>query len=161
MFCLKAFVVLQSCLSYAAFAASVNSCPGYTASKVAHTSSGLTATLKLAGKACNAYGTDLKELRLKVEYETGQSYNAPSHNLSHRISQILDFMSRSTIRRCKFTKSLSLSCRDQHPKGRMVNPQRSSSRGLRIHSLSPSLGVQKPFSTHLDRNSSLNRNTCD
>ena len=47
------------------------SCPGYTASNVKTTSSGLTANLKLAGKACNVYGTDLTDLALSVVYETG------------------------------------------------------------------------------------------
>jgi alpha-glucosidase len=46
-------------------------CPGYKASNVQTTSSGLTADLTLAGTACNAYGTDLKDLVLQVTYEEG------------------------------------------------------------------------------------------
>ena len=49
----------------------LDSCPGYKASNVKTTSSGLTANLKLAGKACNVYGTDLTDLALSVVYETG------------------------------------------------------------------------------------------
>ena len=49
------------------------SCPGYTASNVVSTGSGLKADLKLAGEACNAYGTDLKELTLEVSYDTGMT----------------------------------------------------------------------------------------
>lgn len=48
-------------------------CPGYKASHVKTSSSGLTAELTLAGPACNVYGTDLKDLRLEVVYETGKS----------------------------------------------------------------------------------------
>lgn len=48
------------------------SCPGYKASNVKTTSSSLTADLSLAGKACNAYGDDLKNLKLSVVYETGK-----------------------------------------------------------------------------------------
>jgi alpha-glucosidase len=44
-------------------------CPGYTASDLQHDDRGLTATLTLAGKPCNVYGTDVQELDLKVEYQ--------------------------------------------------------------------------------------------
>lgn len=46
-------------------------CPGYTASNVVQTDSGLTASLSLAGDACNLYGYDLPDLTLLVEYQTG------------------------------------------------------------------------------------------
>ena len=46
-------------------------CPGYKASNVKTSSSGLTADLSLAGKACNVYGDDLTSLTLEVVYETG------------------------------------------------------------------------------------------
>ncbi|KAJ5928667.1 Glycoside hydrolase family 31 [Penicillium verhagenii] len=45
-----------------------SACPGYKASDVHQDSNGLTATLKLAGKACNAYGTDVDLLDLSVKY---------------------------------------------------------------------------------------------
>ncbi len=48
------------------------SCPGYKASNVKTSDPGLTADLNLAGKACNVYGDDLKNLRLDVTYETGE-----------------------------------------------------------------------------------------
>ena len=44
-------------------------CPGYTASNVQQTASGFTASLALAGKACNVYGTDIDALNLTVEYQ--------------------------------------------------------------------------------------------
>jgi N-terminal barrel of NtMGAM and CtMGAM, maltase-glucoamylase len=46
-----------------------NDCPGYTASNVQQSSTGLTADLQLAGPACNIYGTDLPNLTLTVEYQ--------------------------------------------------------------------------------------------
>ena len=49
----------------------LSSCPGYTASNVVQTDSGLTASLNLAGDACNALGYDLPYLTLLVEYQTG------------------------------------------------------------------------------------------
>lgn len=45
-------------------------CPGYTASNVVRTPFGLTASLQLAGKACNVYGTDVDFLNLTVEYQS-------------------------------------------------------------------------------------------
>jgi alpha-glucosidase len=45
-------------------------CPGYTASHVTRTPSGLTAFLSLAGDACNVYGTDVDFLNLTVEYQS-------------------------------------------------------------------------------------------
>ena len=52
-------------------AASIDDCPGYTATNVVESASGLTADLNLAGPACNVYGYDLGELKLLVEYQTG------------------------------------------------------------------------------------------
>ncbi|KAJ5917050.1 hypothetical protein N7504_001065 [Penicillium tannophilum] len=43
-------------------------CPGYKATDVHHDASGLTATLKLAGDPCNAYGTDVDSLDLSIKY---------------------------------------------------------------------------------------------
>ncbi|EMC96216.1 glycoside hydrolase family 31 protein [Baudoinia panamericana UAMH 10762] len=45
-------------------------CPGYTASNVQNGSSGLTADLTLAGPACNAYGNDVRDLTLSVQYQS-------------------------------------------------------------------------------------------
>ena len=47
-----------------------NVCPGYTATNVVRNSLGLTATLTLAGPACNVYGTDIDTLNLTVEYHS-------------------------------------------------------------------------------------------
>ena len=52
-------------------ASDLSQCPGYTASNIQQTSSGLTADLTLAGEPCNVYGTDLRDLTLTVEYQTG------------------------------------------------------------------------------------------
>ncbi|KAK0353781.1 hypothetical protein LTR91_013058 [Friedmanniomyces endolithicus] len=45
-------------------------CPGYTASNVKRTENGLTATLNLAGSACNVYGTDIETLALEVDVQS-------------------------------------------------------------------------------------------
>lgn len=52
--------------------ASNSTCPGYRASNVLTTANGLTAKLTLAGTPCNLYGTDLEDLTLTVEYQTGK-----------------------------------------------------------------------------------------
>ncbi len=60
--------------------APLTKCPGYKASNVQTTANGLTADLSLAGQACNAYGDDLRNLKLTVSYETGT--RAPLISLS-------------------------------------------------------------------------------
>jgi alpha-glucosidase len=47
-------------------------CPGYAASNVVKTDSGLTADLTLAGTACNVYSDDISDLKLVVEYQTSE-----------------------------------------------------------------------------------------
>ena len=44
-------------------------CPGYKSSGLTENERGLSATLTLAGAPCNAYGTDVEELSLSVEYQ--------------------------------------------------------------------------------------------
>ncbi len=58
-------------VSHVCSAASVNDCPGYAATNIVETATGLTADLKLAGPACNIYGYDLGALKLLVDYQTG------------------------------------------------------------------------------------------
>lgn len=55
----------------------VDACPGYAASNVQTSESGLTADLKLAGEACDAYSDDLEDLVLSVTYESGKPTCAP------------------------------------------------------------------------------------
>jgi alpha-glucosidase len=52
--------------------ADLSKCPGYAASNVVITDSGLTADLKLNGQKCNTYGLDLEELKLVVEHQSGE-----------------------------------------------------------------------------------------
>ena len=47
-----------------------DACPGYKLSQLREDDHGLTAILKLAGKPCNAYGTDIETLNLTVEYQS-------------------------------------------------------------------------------------------
>ncbi len=67
MFTVALFGLLASGLAVAQTA-----CPGYRASNVQQTANGLSATLNLAGPACNIYGTDLRNLTLTVEYQSGE-----------------------------------------------------------------------------------------
>lgn len=46
-------------------------CPGYSASNVVKSATGLTADLSLAGPACNIYGNDVQSLKLLVNYDAG------------------------------------------------------------------------------------------
>jgi len=51
--------------------ASVDACPGYAATNIQKTDNTITADLNLGGAACNVYGTDLTDLKLLVEFQTG------------------------------------------------------------------------------------------
>ncbi|KAI0033893.1 glycosyl hydrolases family 31-domain-containing protein [Vararia minispora EC-137] len=57
-------------LAHAQSSGNVSSCPGYTLDGLQETASGLLAQLSLAGKPCNAFGTDIANLTLAVTYET-------------------------------------------------------------------------------------------
>lgn len=52
--------------------ATLDRCPGYTASNIQDDGARITADLTLAGTACNVYGDDLTNLKLLVEYQTGK-----------------------------------------------------------------------------------------
>jgi alpha-glucosidase len=54
-------------------------CPGYKASRIEESDSGLTAVLTLAGAPCNVYGNDIEVLNLIVEYQN-------AHRLAINIS---------------------------------------------------------------------------
>lgn len=115
----KALIALAACARFAlsapyphdasslifARAANASACPGYTATNIDVTESGLTADLSLAGTACNTYSEDLQELKLVVEHQTGMlllpNIIAPPNvavvtgrRLIH--VQMIAFMSRST-----------------------------------------------------------------
>lgn len=53
-------------------------CPGYNAVNIDEHDNTLTADLVLANDACNLYGDDLVDLKLLVEYQTGQ-YTSTFH----------------------------------------------------------------------------------
>jgi hypothetical protein len=49
----------------------IDKCPGYSASDIVNTATGLTAKLTLAGPACNVYGADVQHLLLAVNHDSG------------------------------------------------------------------------------------------
>jgi hypothetical protein len=50
----------------------LDACPGYSATTIKTTPTGLTAQLHAANGNCNVYGPDLRTLSLTVTYETGE-----------------------------------------------------------------------------------------
>ncbi|KAK2592104.1 hypothetical protein QQS21_010210 [Conoideocrella luteorostrata] len=68
----------------------LNKCPGYRASNVQTSSTGLVATLTLAGDACNTYGSDLKDLVLKVFYQTENRMRVIIEDKAQQVYQIPD-----------------------------------------------------------------------
>lgn len=66
----------------------LTACPGYRATNVHTTATGLTADLKLAGKACNVYGTDLDNLILEVTYETDNRLHVKIQDAANQVYQV-------------------------------------------------------------------------
>ena len=83
---LLSLIVLALCISNG-FCASIDSCPGYKASNVQQGSGKLTADLTLASDACDVYGTDLKDLRLLVEYQSGKLYHVVTREICLPMSE--------------------------------------------------------------------------
>ena len=52
-------------------AVDLESCPGYVVGNVREGSGGLSAELRMEGTPCDAFGRDLRDLRVEVEYQTG------------------------------------------------------------------------------------------
>jgi alpha-glucosidase len=66
-------------------------CPGYFASNVINDQYGFSATLTLAGKNCNVYGTDIEELQLRVQYQSQNRLSVnifPSYLVSSKVLAI-------------------------------------------------------------------------
>ncbi|KAM3443250.1 hypothetical protein MY4824_000553 [Beauveria thailandica] len=80
-------------------------CPGYTASNVQTTDTGLTAELSLAGKACNVYGDDLNDLILQVTYETDNRLHVKIQDAGNQVYQVPE----SVFARSSATSSASAS----------------------------------------------------
>ncbi|EGX90322.1 alpha-glucosidase [Cordyceps militaris CM01] len=66
----------------------LDKCPGYTASNVQITDSGLTASLSLAGTACNVYGDDIQDLVLQVTYETDNRLHVKIQDAANQVYQV-------------------------------------------------------------------------
>ncbi|KAK5136148.1 hypothetical protein LTR08_003985 [Meristemomyces frigidus] len=66
----------------------LSACPGYKASNVQTTSTGMTASLSLAGTACDAYGTDLTDLTLTVEYQTDSRLHVLIQDAANQVYQV-------------------------------------------------------------------------
>lgn len=74
LFQLLAGAAIAATVSSRALSRQVNAdSTGYTASNIQNSETGLTADLALAGPATNSYGNDIENLRLTVNYDTGES----------------------------------------------------------------------------------------
>ncbi|PTB71292.1 glycoside hydrolase family 31 protein [Trichoderma longibrachiatum ATCC 18648] len=71
-----------------ATAAGLDQCPGYRATNVRVTATGVTADLTLAGAACNVYGTDLPHLTLQVTYQTEDRLHVLIQDQGNQVYQV-------------------------------------------------------------------------
>ncbi|EQL34733.1 alpha/beta-glucosidase agdC [Blastomyces dermatitidis ATCC 26199] len=63
-------------------------CPGYKASNFHELENVVVADLHLAGQPCNTYGQDLKNLKLRVEYETDSRLHVKIHDADEDVYQV-------------------------------------------------------------------------
>lgn len=68
----------------------LSSCPGYKVTEQHETESGFSATLSLAGQACDVYGVDLKDLKLEVEYQTADRLHVKILDTNNTVYQVPD-----------------------------------------------------------------------
>ncbi|PGH30431.1 alpha-glucosidase [[Emmonsia] crescens] len=66
----------------------IDKCPGYKASNVHELENIIVADLQLAGQPCNTYGQDLKNLRLRVEYETDSRLHVKIYDPDEDVYQV-------------------------------------------------------------------------
>jgi alpha-glucosidase len=66
----------------------LSACPGFLATNHHETRSGFYADLSLAGEACNAYGTDLPDLKLEVEYQTSERLHVKIKDSNNTVYQV-------------------------------------------------------------------------
>ena len=88
-------------------------CPGYKASNVQLSPRGFSASLQLAGKPCNVYGTDVDSLALSVEYQDSDRLNIqilPTHIDASNASWYL--LSETLVPRPKASSNASVSQSD-------------------------------------------------
>ncbi|EAW07225.1 putative alpha-glucosidase [Aspergillus clavatus NRRL 1] len=87
---LRSLLLLAPMVGAAVAATEPNSpaCPGYRATNVREGHNSLTADLTLAGKPCNTYGTDLKNLKLLVEYQTDERLHVKIYDANEQVYQV-------------------------------------------------------------------------
>lgn len=105
-------------------ASTLSDCPGYKASNVTRGASYLTADLGLAGTPCNIFSDDVADLKLTVEYQTGEflriltvCFKMPMPDVADE-TETRDYMSRFTTR-----PKMSIKSKNRFSRGRRVNRQ--------------------------------------
>ncbi|KAJ5259270.1 CAZyme family GH31 [Penicillium angulare] len=63
-------------------------CPGYSSINIIENAHSLTADLVLAGDACDLYGSDLRNLKLLVEYQTDNRLHVIIHDANEEVYQV-------------------------------------------------------------------------
>ncbi|KAJ0418992.1 glycosyl hydrolases family 31-domain-containing protein [Aspergillus carlsbadensis] len=66
----------------------LTNCPGYTATNVREQSNGLIADLTLAGSPCDTYGSDIGNLKLKVDFETDTRLHVIIYDADENVYQV-------------------------------------------------------------------------
>lgn len=71
----------------------LDDCPGYKASNIKQLGQRLTADLNIAGDACDTYGSDIPDLKLLVEEQSGKTSSRTQRLMNTYQKQKTAFMS--------------------------------------------------------------------
>ncbi|KIJ63989.1 glycoside hydrolase family 31 protein [Hydnomerulius pinastri MD-312] len=72
------------------YSMNVTDCPGYALGSLQESDYGLTAQLTLAGAACNAFGTDIKDLTIEVTYASQSTVHVKVYDTANQQFAIPD-----------------------------------------------------------------------
>lgn len=78
----------QSGGTYQQFSGDITQCQGYALSGMQETSGGMLANLTMQGSGCNAFGNDIKDLTLLVEYQTQERLHVHIYDTAQQNWQI-------------------------------------------------------------------------
>ena len=115
---------------------------GYELRSLQETRNGLTARLSLAGSPCNAYGLDIPDLTLEVDYDSDTRYIFGLYKAGEALNCLVDYMSTFTTLHESNSPFLSRCLRCPHLTATSTKIRlASSSTTSRHHSLSGLLAV--------------------
>ncbi|KAF9220372.1 glycoside hydrolase family 31 protein [Gyrodon lividus] len=103
------FLLQRQSSSNITYSMNVTDCPGYTLGSLTESEYSLTAQLSLAGPACNAFGTDIKNLTIELTYQSQTTLHVKIYDTANQQFTIPEsVIERPAAPTTSFTKSSDL-----------------------------------------------------